>query len=90
MPIIQNPVSVNVEKILLATDFSASSERAAAYARAFARRFHSTVEVAHIFNPSVACSFDVAAIQTPAPMMREISEDALKNSETALLHQESR
>ncbi len=52
MPTVQNPVAVNVEKILLATDFSASSEKAAAYAKALARRFQSTVEIAHIFNPS--------------------------------------
>ena len=78
MPTIQNPVAVNVEKILLATDFSSSSERAAAYTRALARRFQSTVEIAHIFNPSGVCSCEVAAFQSPAPIMEEITQDAFE------------
>src|SRR5437899_8280528 len=39
MPVIGERVSVSIKKILLATDFSAASEKAASYARALARRF---------------------------------------------------
>jgi nucleotide-binding universal stress UspA family protein len=51
MPVLQERVSVSVETILLATDFSPASEKATAYAKALARRFSSTVEIAHVFDP---------------------------------------
>jgi len=62
MPIMEERVSVSVNKILLATDFSSASEKATAYARALARRFSSTVEIAHVFDPSVVTSYEEAVV----------------------------
>jgi nucleotide-binding universal stress UspA family protein len=55
MPVLQR-VSVSVKNILLATDFSPVSERAASYAKALALNFRSAVEIAHVFDPSVVIS----------------------------------
>ena len=55
MPVLQR-VSVSVKTILLATDFSPVSERAASYAKALALNFRSTVEIAHVFDPSLVHS----------------------------------
>ena len=43
---------LSVERILFATDFSAVSNSAASYARALARRFSSSVEIVHVFDPA--------------------------------------
>jgi nucleotide-binding universal stress UspA family protein len=76
MPLIETPVYVSVEKILLATDFSFPSEKAAAYARALARHFNSTVEVAHCFNPSVViCPEDATLGYTPL-MKKQLASEA--------------
>jgi nucleotide-binding universal stress UspA family protein len=48
----------SVERILFATDFSAASNNAASYARALARRFSSSVEIAHVFDPASVKSFE--------------------------------
>jgi nucleotide-binding universal stress UspA family protein len=65
MPLLEDRVSIAVEKILLATDFSLSSEKAAAYAKGMAQRFSSTVEIAHVFDPSVVPSCEEAARGEP-------------------------
>ena len=76
MPLIEERVSVSVKKILLATDFSSASGKAAAYARALARRFSSTVEIAHVFDPSVVTSYEEAIVGLPADERRRtVSED---------------
>ena len=76
MPLIEERVSVSVKKILLATDFSSVSEKAAAYARALARRFSSTVEVAHVFDPSVVTSYEEAIVGLPVnERRRTVNED---------------
>jgi nucleotide-binding universal stress UspA family protein len=62
MPVIDERVSVSIKSILFATDFSQSSEKAASYAKALARRFSSTVEIAHVFDPSVVTSYEDAII----------------------------
>jgi nucleotide-binding universal stress UspA family protein len=56
MPVLQR-VSVFVKNILFATDFSSASEKAAAYAKALALNFRSSVEIAHVFDPSVVTSY---------------------------------
>jgi len=78
MPVIQEAVSVAVDKILLATDFSLESEKAAAYAKALARRFCSVVEIAHVFNPSQVISEEEALLSLPFNQRRQNSEDYLE------------
>lgn len=84
MPIIDNPVSaspvsVTLDKILLATDFSQSAEKAAAYAKALARRFGSGIEVAHIFDPSVVISPVDATLGYTAWMKEELCAESVES-----------
>ena len=51
MQAIQEPTALSIRNILLATDFSPASARAADYARALTSRFASTVQIAHVFAP---------------------------------------
>jgi nucleotide-binding universal stress UspA family protein len=78
MPVTGQPVAVSLKNILLATDFSDVSDKAAAYARALARRFSSTVEIAHVFNPSVVTNYDEATLGMPSYMRRQISDENLQ------------
>jgi nucleotide-binding universal stress UspA family protein len=48
----------SIERILFATDFSAMSNNAASYARILARRFSSSVEIAHVIEPASLKSYD--------------------------------
>ena len=78
MPVIGERVSVSVGKILLATDFSSASEKAASYAKALARRFSSIVELAHVFDPSVVMTYEEALIGLPINERRKISNESLE------------
>jgi nucleotide-binding universal stress UspA family protein len=78
MPVIGEGVSVSVRKILLATDFSSASEKAAFCAKALARRFSSTVEIAHVFDPSVVTTYEEALIGLPINERRRISNEILE------------
>lgn len=77
MPVIDERVSVSLKKILLATDFSSASDKVASYARALARYFSSTLEIAHIFDPSVVASYEEAIIGLPIKERRRISNEHL-------------
>jgi nucleotide-binding universal stress UspA family protein len=78
MPVIDQRVSVSVRKILLATDFSSVSDKAACYARALARRFSSTVEIVHVFNPPVVTSYPDAVLGLPVKERLEINNENLE------------
>jgi len=78
MPVIGERVSVSINKILLATDFSSASEKAASYARALARHFSSAVEIAHVFDPSVVTSYAEAITRLSVNERRRISNESLE------------
>src|ERR1700733_1246261 len=78
MPVIQDRVTVSVETIMLATDFSPAAEKAASFAKALARRFASTVEIAHIFNPSTVDSYEEAIVSMPVDERRQNNQDRLE------------
>jgi nucleotide-binding universal stress UspA family protein len=78
MPVIGERVSVSVGMILLATDFSSASEKAASYAKALARRFSSTVELAHVFDPCSLTTYDEALIGMPIDQRRKVSNESLE------------
>lgn len=78
MPVIGERASVTVRKILLATDFSSASEKAASYAKALARRFSSIVELAHVFDLSVVTTYEEALIGLPDNERRRISNENLE------------
>ncbi|HEX9201113.1 MAG TPA: universal stress protein [Acidobacteriaceae bacterium] len=77
MPVLQR-VSVSVKNILLATDFSSVSDKAASYARALALNFRSNVEIAHVFDPSVVTSYMEAILGMPLDERHRISSEALE------------
>lgn len=69
MPVLQR-VSVSVKNILLATDFSPVSEKAASYAKALALNFRSEVEIAHVYEPSRVISSLEAVLGKPTEPRR--------------------
>jgi nucleotide-binding universal stress UspA family protein len=75
MTITQEPVAISIDTILLATDFSGASEKAAAFAKAIARRFGATLEMVHVVDPSAIPICDEVAIAMP-PHERAIAEAA--------------
>lgn len=82
MPVIQDRVSLAVETILLATDFTPASERAAAYVKALAKRFSSMVEIAHVFDPSKVVNYEEAILSLPLVERRQNSNDYLEHLQT--------
>jgi nucleotide-binding universal stress UspA family protein len=76
MPVLQR-VSVSVKNILVATDFSPVSDKAAAYARAMALNFRSSVEIVHVYDPSVVVSCVDAILGTPAKQRRQLGNENL-------------
>jgi nucleotide-binding universal stress UspA family protein len=78
MPVIGERVSVSVERIMLATDFSSASEKAASYAKALARRFSSIVELAHVFDPCSVTTHGEASIGPPINERRKVSNENLE------------
>jgi nucleotide-binding universal stress UspA family protein len=79
MPLLQDPVALSLQKILVATDFSYASEKAAAYAVGIARRFNSKLEIANVFDPSVVVSYEEAIVPSMAAERESISKDNLQN-----------
>jgi nucleotide-binding universal stress UspA family protein len=77
MPVLQR-VSVSVKNILVATDFSFVSDKATAYAKALALNFRSSVEIAHVFDPSVVTSYVEAILGTPVKERRQLCQDNLQ------------
>ena len=69
----------SVERILFATDFSAVSNNAASYARALARRFSSSVEIAHVFDPASVKSYEKPIVSRTEEERRRLVEDELEH-----------
>ena len=78
MPVIQNDIAMGIDNILLATDFSVASEKAAEYAKALAKRFLAAVEIAHVFDPSKVTSYEEAILSLPLADRRQNSYDYLE------------
>lgn len=72
MPVIEEPVTISIKKIVLATDFSKVSEKAVAYATGMALRFGSSVEVTHVFDPSAVGTYEEAIIGLPVSEREEM------------------
>ena len=85
MPVLSEPTAISVQTIMLATDFTISSERALAYAQALALRFGSTLKLAHIFDPSVVTSWETAELEISPEERHRISEQRLDDVERKLL-----
>lgn len=75
MPIIQNDVGLNLEKIVVATDFTPESEKALAYARNLARHFASKLIVTHVVDLSIATPSEPALVGFSLDTMRHDSSE---------------
>ena len=84
MLVLSDPISISLDTILLATDFSVEAERAAAYAKAIARRYESTLEIAHVFDPSIVNSYEEAIIGLPVAERRRASDEGLEKQRVRL------
>lgn len=78
MPVLQR-VSVSLKNILFATDFSSASDRAASYAKALALNFRSSVEIVHVFDPSVVTTYVEAILGVPVKDRHRVVSDSLEN-----------
>jgi nucleotide-binding universal stress UspA family protein len=66
MTLTQQPADVSIDTILLANDFSGASEKAAAYAKAIAHHFGSTLEMIHVVDPATISVYDEVVVGTAA------------------------
>jgi nucleotide-binding universal stress UspA family protein len=80
MPVLQR-VSVSVKNILLASDFSSASDVAASYAKGLALNFRSSVEIAHVFDPSVVTTYMESILGLPVKERQHISNESLERLE---------
>jgi nucleotide-binding universal stress UspA family protein len=76
----ENSKQVKFENILLATDFSASSQSALLYSLALARRSHAHIYIAHVVNPQAVKLLGQDAVQ------RAVNE-AWRNAHTEMTNQ---
>ena len=77
MPVLQR-VSVSLKNILVATDFSSVSDLATSYAKALALNFRSSVEIVHVFDPSVDTAKLEGIYRVPAPERRQLCVEGLE------------
>jgi nucleotide-binding universal stress UspA family protein len=75
MTVIGDQIGLTLARIVLATDFSPASDRAAGYARDLARRFSSSLTLAHVIDLSVATRSEEALVGTPLDEMRHASTE---------------
>ncbi|MEI9977616.1 MAG: universal stress protein [Edaphobacter sp.] len=78
MPVIDARAEIAIQTILLATDFSATSEKAAVYAKALARRFQSTIELTHVVDLSSVAPSEVALVGMSVDEISRESEEKLE------------
>ena len=83
MTIIDNQIAVNLDAILLATDFSPSAQTAQVYAQALAHRYQSTMRVVHVVDLGAASNIPEAGLSID--VFRRFGEDALERLRTQLL-----
>jgi nucleotide-binding universal stress UspA family protein len=79
MSAIEEDTSISIKKILLATDFSATSRKAASYAKALALHFSSSVEIAHVVTPAGHSSVPEGPDDRPGKLRRNICEQYLED-----------
>ena len=81
MPVIGDQVGLTLDRIVLATDFTPSSEKAASYAVGLAKRFESTLSLVHIVDLSAVARSEEAIVGLP---LDQIRHDSAENQERLL------
>jgi nucleotide-binding universal stress UspA family protein len=77
MPVLQR-VSVSIKNILLASNLSAASDAAATYAKGLALNFRSSVEIAHVFDPSLVTSYMESILGLQVKEKQHVSNESLE------------
>jgi nucleotide-binding universal stress UspA family protein len=77
MPVIGEAIAVTIKNILLATDFTAASDRASDYALALARRYASSVAIANVYDPTVVVCYEEAILGLPNDEKRDVRKELL-------------
>jgi len=80
MPVISSQISLSLDKIIVATDFSPESEKALAYASALARQYASRVTLAHIVNVSIASRSEAAVTQNSLDEVRHLGAEQMERA----------
>ena len=75
MSVIGDQLGLTLDRIVLATDFTAVAERAAAYARGLAKRFASTLTLAHAVDLSLTARTEEEVAGVPLNEMRNTSAE---------------
>ena len=75
MPVIGDQVGLTLDRIVFATDFSPSADKAASYAQGLAKRFSSSLSLAHVVDLSVATRSEAAAVGLPIDELRRTSAE---------------
>lgn len=83
MTVLGNPVEVNLESILCATDFSESAEIAKLYVQALAERYRSQVSILHVVDLSAAFKAPDAGFSID--VFRRIGGESLSRLKTELI-----
>lgn len=77
MQSIHEPAAICLDRIVVATDFSTSSERATEYARALALRYGSILELIHVFDSSVPPLWNSAVAESFPEQTRGLAVEVL-------------
>lgn len=78
MPVIENPIGLELDTIVLATDFKCESRVAEQYARALAGRYCSKITVANVVDLSAATDSDCSSAYLHIDQMRRRSADEIQ------------
>lgn len=84
MPVIQNPVGLTLERIVVATNFDHESENALAFASALAKRFASSLTLAHVIDLSIATRSEAAVVGVPIDQMKRSGADSMEQALSSL------
>jgi len=77
MPCVEHQTRLSIQNILLATDFSESSEATLPYALGLAQRYTSTIFVAHVISPEAETAIAPEAMPTGFDEARYFAERAM-------------
>jgi nucleotide-binding universal stress UspA family protein len=80
MPVLENPVGMTLDRIMVATDFTAASEAATKYATLLAKRFSSKVTLTHVVDLSVATRSEDAVVGLPIDQMRKSCAESMERT----------
>jgi nucleotide-binding universal stress UspA family protein len=75
MPVIRDQVGLSLDRIVLATDFSPVSEKAAGYAQGLAKRFCSSLSLVHVIDLSVATRSECEAVGLAIDEIRHVTAE---------------